>query len=127
MSGTWQAFGRANYDLEHHAAKAAMAFREGLVTPVPAKRLSARNHQQVSDLGDERSAVSHLFLPRIARGLQVSLSYFRDDKTRGVPDHIHGRVEDPLHRLTHTRDRPEAWVRYIQRLRCMRCLGRCNG
>ena len=41
LNGTWQAMSRANYDLEHHPAKAAMAFREGPVGPVPAKEVVA--------------------------------------------------------------------------------------
>lgn len=39
LNGTWQAWNRANDDLEHHAAKAAMAFREGPAGPVPAKEV----------------------------------------------------------------------------------------
>ncbi len=41
LNGTWQALNRANYDLEHHPAKAAMAFRKGPVGPVPAKEVVA--------------------------------------------------------------------------------------
>ena len=41
LNGTWQAWNRANFDLEHHPAKAAMAFREGPVGPVPAKEVVA--------------------------------------------------------------------------------------
>jgi len=41
LNGTWQSWARANYDLEHHGAKAAMAFREGPVKPVPAKAVVA--------------------------------------------------------------------------------------
>jgi len=41
LNGTWQAWNRANFDLEHHPAKAAMAFREGPVRPVPAKEVVA--------------------------------------------------------------------------------------
>ena len=42
LSGTWQAMNRANFDLEHHPARAAMAFREGPAGPVPAKEVVAR-------------------------------------------------------------------------------------
>ena len=41
LNGTWQVMNRANYDLEHHPARAAMAFREGPVGPVPAKEVVA--------------------------------------------------------------------------------------
>jgi hypothetical protein len=41
LNGTWRAFGRANDDLEHHPARAALAFREGPVKPVPAKDVVA--------------------------------------------------------------------------------------
>ncbi len=41
LNGTWQAWSRANDDLEHHPAKAAMAFRDGPVGPVPAKEVVA--------------------------------------------------------------------------------------
>ena len=41
LNGTWQAMNRANYDLMHHPAKAALAFREGPVGPVPAKEVVA--------------------------------------------------------------------------------------
>jgi len=41
LNGTWQAFNRANYNLEHHPAQAAMAMRKGPVVPVPAKEVVA--------------------------------------------------------------------------------------
>ena len=41
LNGTWRAFGRAHDDLEHHPARAARAFREGPVGPVPAKEVVA--------------------------------------------------------------------------------------
>jgi hypothetical protein len=41
LNGTWLAMNRANYDLENHPAKAAMAFRPGPVGPVPAKEVVA--------------------------------------------------------------------------------------
>ena len=41
LNGTWQAMNRANYDLEHHPSKAAMALRKGPVGPVPAKEVVA--------------------------------------------------------------------------------------
>jgi hypothetical protein len=41
MNGTWRAMSRANDDIEAHAAKAAMAFREGPAGPVPAKEVVA--------------------------------------------------------------------------------------
>jgi hypothetical protein len=41
LNGTWRAMSRANFDLEAHAAKAAMAFREGPISPVPAKGVVA--------------------------------------------------------------------------------------
>ncbi len=41
LNGTWQSMNRANFDLEHHPAKAAMSFREGPVGPVPAKQVVA--------------------------------------------------------------------------------------
>ena len=37
LNGTWRVMSRANWDLEDHAARAALAFREGPVNPVPAK------------------------------------------------------------------------------------------
>lgn len=41
LNGTWQAFNRANFDLEHHPARAAMALREGPHGPLPAKGVVA--------------------------------------------------------------------------------------
>jgi len=41
FNGVWQASGRANYDIEPHSARAAMAFREGPFVPVPAKDVVA--------------------------------------------------------------------------------------
>ena len=36
LNGIWQALNEAHYDLGTHMARAAMAFREGPVLPVPA-------------------------------------------------------------------------------------------
>lgn len=41
LSGIWQAMTSANYDIEPHMARAALAFREGPVVPVPAKEVVA--------------------------------------------------------------------------------------
>jgi hypothetical protein len=41
LNGTWQVFNRANYDLEHHAARAALAFRDGPAGQVPAREVVA--------------------------------------------------------------------------------------
>ena len=41
LSGIWQAMTAANYDIEPHDAKAAMAMRPGPVVPVPAKEVVA--------------------------------------------------------------------------------------
>ena len=41
LSGIWQAMTSANYDIEPHNAKAAMAMRPGPVIPVPAKEVVA--------------------------------------------------------------------------------------
>lgn len=41
FNGVWQSTGRANYDIEPHSARAAMAFREGPFVPVPAKPVVA--------------------------------------------------------------------------------------
>jgi len=41
LNGIWQALNTANYDLEAHMAKAAMAMRPGPVVPVPAKEVVA--------------------------------------------------------------------------------------
>ena len=41
LSGIWQAMTTANYDIEPHDAKAAMAFRAGPVVPVPAREVVA--------------------------------------------------------------------------------------
>jgi hypothetical protein len=41
LSGIWQAVNSANWDLEPHAAKAALAMRPGPVVPVPAKEILA--------------------------------------------------------------------------------------
>ncbi len=41
LSGIWQAMTSANYDIEPHDAKAAMAWRAGPVVPVPAKEVVA--------------------------------------------------------------------------------------
>jgi hypothetical protein len=37
LNGIWQALGTANYDIQAHVAKAAMAMRPGPVVPVPAR------------------------------------------------------------------------------------------
>ena len=39
LNGVWQALNSANYDLEPHPARAALAFRKGPVVPVPAKEV----------------------------------------------------------------------------------------
>lgn len=41
LNGVWQAFTTANYDVEPHDARAALAFRPGPVKPVPAKEVLA--------------------------------------------------------------------------------------
>ncbi len=41
LSGVWQVLNRANYNLEPHGPQAAMAMREGPVTPVPARQVVA--------------------------------------------------------------------------------------
>ncbi len=41
LSGIWQAMTTANYDIEPHEAKPAMAMRAGPVVPVPAKEVVA--------------------------------------------------------------------------------------
>ncbi len=39
LNGIWQALGTANYDIQAHVAKAAMAMRPGPVVPVPAREV----------------------------------------------------------------------------------------
>jgi hypothetical protein len=41
FSGIWQVMNTANYDIEPHSARAALAFRPGPVVPVPAKEVVA--------------------------------------------------------------------------------------
>jgi hypothetical protein len=41
MNGIWQALNTANWDLEPHTAKAALAMRPGPIVPVPAKEVLA--------------------------------------------------------------------------------------
>ena len=41
LNGVWQVMNTANYDIEPHAARAAMALRPGPFTPVPAKAVVA--------------------------------------------------------------------------------------
>lgn len=41
LNGVWQVLNSANYDVEPHAARAALAFRPGPVVPVPAKEVLA--------------------------------------------------------------------------------------
>jgi hypothetical protein len=41
LNGVWQVLNTANYDLEPHAARAALAFRPGPIVPVPAKEVVA--------------------------------------------------------------------------------------
>ncbi len=41
LNGIWQALNTANYDLEPHQARAALAMRPGPVVPVPAKEVVA--------------------------------------------------------------------------------------
>jgi hypothetical protein len=41
LNGVWQAMNRANFNLQHHPAQAALALREGPHGPVPAKEVVA--------------------------------------------------------------------------------------
>jgi hypothetical protein len=41
LNGTWQVLNSANFDLESHSARAAMALRSGPVIPVPAREVIA--------------------------------------------------------------------------------------
>ncbi len=41
LNGIWQALGSANYDIEPHTARGAMAWRPGPVVPVPAREVVA--------------------------------------------------------------------------------------
>jgi hypothetical protein len=41
LNGVWQSLNGANWDIEPHAARAALAFRPGPVVPVPAKEVVA--------------------------------------------------------------------------------------
>ncbi|HEX2559489.1 hypothetical protein [Phenylobacterium sp.] len=41
LNGVWQVMNHANYDIEPHAARAALAFRPGPFGPVPAKEVLA--------------------------------------------------------------------------------------
>jgi len=41
LNGVWQVMNRANYNIEAHGPRAAMAMREGPVVPVPAKEVVA--------------------------------------------------------------------------------------
>ncbi len=41
MNGIWQALGNAHWDIEPHLARAALAFQEGPVVPVPANEVLA--------------------------------------------------------------------------------------
>ena len=41
LNGVWQVLNTANFDLDAHAARAAMALREGPYGPVPAKEVLA--------------------------------------------------------------------------------------
>ena len=41
LNGVWQAINTANYDIQAHSAKAAMAMRPGPIVPVPAKEVLA--------------------------------------------------------------------------------------
>ncbi|HEY8616374.1 hypothetical protein [Phenylobacterium sp.] len=41
LNGVWQVMNTANWDIEPHAARAALQFRPGPVTPVPAKEVVA--------------------------------------------------------------------------------------
>ncbi len=41
MNGLWQALGNAHWDIEPHVARAALAFQEGPVVPVPAPEVLA--------------------------------------------------------------------------------------
>ena len=41
LNGVWQALNTANWDIEPHQARAALAFRPGPVVPVPAKEVLA--------------------------------------------------------------------------------------
>ncbi len=41
LNGVWQVLNTANWDIEPHAARAALAFRPGPIVPVPAKEVVA--------------------------------------------------------------------------------------
>ena len=41
LNGVWQSMNNANWDIEPHAARAALAFRPGPIVPVPAKEVVA--------------------------------------------------------------------------------------
>ena len=41
LNGVWQAMNTANWDLEPHAARPALAMRPGPITPVPAREVLA--------------------------------------------------------------------------------------
>ena len=41
LNGVWQVMNTANWDIEPHAARAALQFRPGPVVPVPAKEVVA--------------------------------------------------------------------------------------
>ena len=68
LNGLWQAINSANYDIQAHTAKAALAMRPGPIVPVPAKEVLALG--AVGSVPSGAGVVDGDELPYTAEGLK---------------------------------------------------------
>jgi len=68
LNGLWQAINSANYDIQAHTAKAALAMRPGPVVPIPAKEVLALG--AVGSIPSGAGVVDGDELPYTAEGLK---------------------------------------------------------
>jgi len=68
LNGLWQAINSANYDIQAHSAKAALAMRPGPIVPVPAKEVLALG--AVGSIPSGAGVVEGDELPYTAEGLK---------------------------------------------------------
>jgi hypothetical protein len=68
LNGLWQAINTANYDIQAHTAKAALAMRPGPIVPVPAKEVLALG--AVGSIPSGAGVVEGDELPYAAEGLK---------------------------------------------------------
>src|ERR1044071_9655632 len=71
LNGLWQAVNTANWDIQAHSAKPALAMRPGPIVPVPAKEVIALG--AVGSIPSGTGVVEGVELPYIADGLKQKL------------------------------------------------------